>query len=160
MAAALPIGHTAAMPSPSGMAGASAVTVEQINAFLADEIPFSAEMGLTCQSVTPGGATVRFAHEDRWTRPGGIVCGPVLMALADLAAYVAILTRVGIVPMAVTNELKINFLRPAIGHDVHARATVLKLGRKIAYASVDLFEPHAPDRLVGHATTSYVMPDA
>jgi uncharacterized protein (TIGR00369 family) len=153
MAAAGPVGHTAAMQSES------AVTVERINAFLADEIPFCAEMGLTCQAVTAGTATVRFAHDDRWTRPGGIVCGPVLMALADVAAYIAILTRVGIVPMAVTNELKINFLRPAIGHDVLARATVLKLGRRVAYAAVELIEPQAPDRLVGHATTSYMMPD-
>ena len=61
---------------------------------------------------------------------------------------------------AVTNELKMNFLRPAIGHDVLARARLLKIGRRIAYATVELTESHQPDRLVAHATASYVLPDA
>jgi acyl-coenzyme A thioesterase PaaI-like protein len=52
-----------------------------------------------------------------------------------------------------------NFLRPAIGHDVLARATLHKLGRRIAYASVDLTEDHDPNRLVAQATASYVLPE-
>ena len=81
------------------------------------------------------------------------------MALADVAVYVAIFGRAGIVPLAVTNELKMNFLRPAKDGDVLARAELLKMGKRIAYASVDLFMDGAPDRLVAHATSSYVMPE-
>lgn len=101
----------------------------------------------------------RFSYDDRWTRPYEVINGGTLMALADVAVYLAIFGRLGIVPLAVTNELKMNFLRPAIGDDVMARATLLKVGRRIAYASVDVFMDGTPDRLVAHATASYVLPD-
>lgn len=134
------------------------VSVEEINAFLAAELSFCLEMGISCEAVERGRAVVRFAYDERWIRPGEIVCGPVLMAMADAAVYFAIFSEVGIVPLAVTNELKVNFLRPAVGHDVVATAHLHKLGRRVAYASVDLVEPHAPERLVAHATASYVLP--
>jgi acyl-coenzyme A thioesterase PaaI-like protein len=40
-----------------------------------------------------------------------------------------------------------------------SRAELLKAGRRIAYASVDVFMDANPDRLVAHATASYVLPD-
>lgn len=81
------------------------------------------------------------------------------MALADVAVYLAIFGRIGIVPLAVTNELKMNFLRPAMGGDVLARAELMKLGRRVAYSTVDLFMESDPGRIVAHATASYVLPD-
>jgi uncharacterized protein (TIGR00369 family) len=137
---------------------APAVTVAEVNAFLATELPFCAEMNIACHEVGVDVGVTRFAYEDRWTRPGEIVNGGTLMALADVAVYVAIFTRTGIVPLAVTNELKMNFLRPAVGSDVVARAVLHKLGRRVAFASVDVTEVHAPQRLVAHATASYVLP--
>lgn len=134
-----------------------AVTLEEINAFITAEMPFCAEMNITCDHLETDVAVTRFGYEDRWTRPGKIVNGGTLMTLADVAVYVAILTRTGIVPLTVTNELKMNFLRPAVGRDVLARATLLKIGRRIAYASVDVTEDHNAGRLVAHATVSYVL---
>lgn len=101
----------------------------------------------------------RFTYDERWTRPYEVINGGTLMALADVAVYLAIFGKLGIVPLAVTNELKMNFLRPAMGGDVLARAELLKAGRRIAYASVDVFMDANPDRLVAHATASYVLPD-
>ncbi len=137
----------------------SVVTREELDRFLAAELPFCAEMGIHCERVAPDLAVTRFVHEDRWTRPGGIVNGGTLMLLADVAVYLAIFTRTGIVPLAVTNELKMNFLRPAIGRDVLAEARLLKLGRRVAYARVDLHEAGRPERLVAQATSSYILPD-
>ena len=138
---------------------AAAVTVEEVNALFAAQLPFCAEMNIRCDHLRSDVGVTRFRYDHRWTRPGDIVNGGTLMALADVAVYVAIFTRTGIVPLAVTNELKMNFLRPAIGHDVLAKATLHKLGRRIAYASVELAEDHDPERLVAHATASYVLPD-
>ena len=138
-----------------------AVTVDEVNAFLAAELPFFPAMNIGCAEVGPGVGVTRFRYDERWTRPGGIVNGVTLMGLADLAVYVAIFTHHGIVPMAVTNELKMNFLRPAVGRDVVARADLHKLGRRVAYASVALSEAGGDAaRLVAHATASYVLPDA
>lgn len=146
-------------PDRSRLVSTCAVTVDEVNDFLVEQLPFCVEMRITCVSVSRDVAVVRFSYSDRWTRPGGMVCGPVLTALADAAVYFAIFTRLGIVPLAVTNELKANFLRPAIGRDVVASATLHKIGRRVAYASVALTEEHNPDRLIAHATASYVLPD-
>jgi len=146
-------------PTSADPERASAVTVDQVTAFIAENLPFVTEMNIVCDSVAYGQTVMRFEHNERWIRPGGIVSGPVLMTLADVAIYIGIATMVGFVPMAVTNELKTNFLRPAQNQDLLARGTILKLGRKVAYGSIDLYEPSDPSRMIGHATGSYVMPD-
>ena len=135
------------------------VTLEQIQAFNAEMVPFCAEMNIRLEAIEDGVAVSRFAYEARWTRPVDFIAGPILMAMADATFYWALFTKVGIVPLAVTNDLKYNFLRPAIGGDVMCRAEVLKVGRRVAYGTADLYMDGAPDRLVGHATTSYVLPD-
>ena len=136
-----------------------AVTLEEIRAFNAAAVPFCAMMNISCDAIDEGIAIGRFTYDDRWTRPVDFIAGPVQMALADASFYWALFTRVGIVPRAVTNELKYNFLRPAIGGDVLCKAEVLKIGRRVAYGVADVYMDGAPERLVGHATTSYVLPD-
>lgn len=131
----------------------------EIEEFFAAELPFFDSLGFQVDSVGDGLGRVRFVYDEKWTRPYGVINGGTLMALADVATYLALFGRIGIVPLAVTNELKMNFLRPAIGGDVIAAAELLKVGRRIAYATVDLFMADDPDRLIAHATTSYVLPD-
>ncbi|MGH7480433.1 MAG: PaaI family thioesterase, partial [Candidatus Methylomirabilales bacterium] len=97
--------------------------------------------------------------DERWLRPGRYIMGGMLMTLADMAMYCAILSVVGLKPMTVTNEFKINFLRPAVGGDVLARAEVLKAGRRIVYGEIRLFMADDPKKLIGHATSSYIQPD-
>lgn len=133
--------------------------LDEVKAFFARHLPFFDEFGFAIDSIDDGVGVTRFLYHERWTRPYGVINGGTLMALADVAVYVAIFGRAGIVPLAVTNELKMNFLRPAKDGDVLARAELLKMGKRIAYASVDLFMDGAPDRLVAHATSSYVMPE-
>jgi uncharacterized protein (TIGR00369 family) len=82
------------------------------------------------------------------------------MTLADAAIYFAILGQIGLQAMAVTSELKMNFLRPAVGGDVLARAQVLKAGRRIVYGEIHVYMADRPDSLVAHATSSYVLPGA
>ncbi len=134
-------------------------SLEEASAFFDAELPFFDTFGFELVAIEPNLGVVRWRYDDAWTRPYEIVNGGTLMALADVAVYVAVFSRVGIVPLAVTNELKMNFLRPAMGGDVIARAELLKLGRRVAYATVDLFVEDQPDRLVAHATASYVLPD-
>ena len=83
-------------------------TQEQIIAFLAAEFP---QAQGTIRAVGNRGATVSLDIGTAELRPGGTVSGPTLMAVADLALYVAILGEIGIVPLAVTTSMTINFLR-------------------------------------------------
>jgi uncharacterized protein (TIGR00369 family) len=136
-----------------------AVSRDEVNAFFAEAMPFCRELGISCESVGIDEGIARFAYHERWTRPGGFINGGTLMALADVAVYIAVFSAAGITPLALTNELKMNFLRPAIGGDVLARARLRKLGRRVAFADVDVYMEAEPGRLVAHATSSYVMPE-
>jgi len=137
----------------------SDATVEEVNAFALRELPFAVELGIACEALAADEALARWRFSERWLRPVSYVSGPVMMALADAALYFAVFTRGGITPLAVTNELKANFLRPAVERrDLLARARVLKRGRRVIYGLVDVWEEGAPDRLVAQATASYVLP--
>ena len=81
-------------------------------------------------------ASVRLVHHARMLRPGGTVSGPSLMALADLAMWVAVIAQVGPVAMTVTTHLDIDFLRFVGAHDVVADVRLLKLGRRMAVGDV------------------------
>jgi uncharacterized protein (TIGR00369 family) len=137
----------------------SAVDIDDVQSFFSDHLPFFDEFGFSIDSIDDGEAVARFTYDDRWTRPYEIINGGTLMALADVTVYLAIFGRVGIVPLAVTNELKMNFLRPAVGGDVLARAELMKMGRRVAYATVDVFMDDDPERVVAHATASYTLPE-
>lgn len=130
----------------------------ELDRFVDEQAPFVRALGITCEELGRGHAVTRLKADPRWMRPGNIVFGGGLMTLADVAIYYAILGQVGLRTMAVTNELKMNFLRPASGGDVLARARVLKAGRRIAYGEVHLYMADRPDTLIAHATSSYVLP--
>lgn len=138
----------------------SAVDLEEVRSFFPKHLPFFDASGFAIESISDGVAVARFVYDEKWARPYQIINGGTLMALADVAVYMAIFGRIGIVPLAVTNELKMNFLRPAMGGDVLAEASLMKTGRRVAYATADVYVDGDPDRIVAHATASYILPDA
>ena len=139
--------------------GQGMLTKETLEQFIKEQCPLVDEFGITCEELGEGYAVVRMKYDERWLRPGRYIMGGMLMTLADMAIYCAILSVVGLKPMTVTNELKINFLRPAVGGDVLARAEVLKAGRRIVYGEIRLFMADDPKKLIAHATSSYIQPD-
>lgn len=72
-------------------------------------------------------------------RPGGTISGPSLMALADTAMWVALLAMIGREPLSVTSHLDIDFLRKPDPADVVARATLHKIGRRLAVGDVLMY---------------------
>lgn len=103
---------------------------------------------------------LRLKVSDRHLRPGGTVSGPALFGLADVAMYLAILSRIGPVALTVTTNCSIDFMRkPAAGCDVIARARVLKLGRSLAVGDVLLFSEGGAEP-VARAGLTYAIPPA
>lgn len=132
-------------------------TKEEIAAFLVKEFP---QNRCTVQSVGARAAVVRRAIGNDDLRPGGTVSGPVLMGIADVALYVAILGEIGIVPLTVTTSLTVNFLRkPAAGHDVVGDCRLLKVGRALVVGEVLLYSEGVPEP-VAHAVGTYSIPPA
>jgi uncharacterized protein (TIGR00369 family) len=104
-----------------------------------------------------GGCRVRRRHHERSLRPGGTVSGPVMMALADFTLYLAVLSAIGWVPLAVTTNLSINFLKRPGARDLLAEARLFKLGKRLAVGEVDL-RSDGDDDLVAHVTSTYSIP--
>src|SRR4051794_32917807 len=116
--------------SVSVQPGARVATKDEVAAFIAAEFP---QNECTILEVGDFGATVALEVETRDLRPGGTVSGPVLMSVADVALYVAILGEIGIVPLAVTTNMSINFLRkPPAGSRIVGVCKLIKLGRSLA----------------------------
>lgn len=102
-------------------------------------------------------ARARFRVGKKHLRPGDTVSGPTLMALADVAMYAALLGEIGLVPLAVTTNLNINFLRKPAQRDVIGEAKLLKVGKRLAVGEVTLFSEGEPDP-VAHVTCTYSIP--
>jgi len=126
---------------------------------LNERLPFASLMGLEVDEFHNDYVIMRAVYSDRFLRPGGTVSGPIMMGLADAAVYALVLSRIGPVELAVTTQLSINFLRKPEPGDVLARASMLKLGKRLAVADVILYsELLGIERPVAHATATYSIP--
>jgi uncharacterized protein (TIGR00369 family) len=135
-----------------------AVTAEEVNEFLREVGSFVRTNSVVVESVDVGEVVARWAYNPDVLRPGGYISGPTLFSVADLVGWVLCFTTEGITPMAVTWDLHITFLRPAVGGDVIARGRQLKRGRNLIYGEVEMFIDGAEDKPVAHATVTYALP--
>ena len=101
-----------------------------------------------------GGCRLRQRYDRRLLRPGSTLSGATMMALGDFAMYLAVLSAIGWVPLAVTTNLTINFLRKPPARDLIAKARLLKLGKKLAVGEVAIHADGVED-MVAHVTSTY-----
>lgn len=136
------------------------MSVAELEEFLRREFPQAFGPGSSVRIERADGETclVREPFSERMLRPGGTVSGPTLMALADCAMYVVLLSAIGPVGLAVTTNLTINFLRKGqSGQDVLAEARLLKLGKRLAVGEVTLRSGNSSDP-IAHVTATYSIP--
>jgi uncharacterized protein (TIGR00369 family) len=138
---------------------APVLSIGELETFLHTEFPqvFNCASGVSIERVWHGGALVRQAYRQDFIRPGGTISGPTMMALADFAMYVAVLASIGPVPLAVTTNLNINFLRKPGAADLLAEAKLMKLGKRLAVGEVAIRSDGGAD-LVAHVTSTYSIP--
>jgi len=134
----------------------SKVTREQIQELLREyQLDHEGHIGI--EAVGKKSARVRFRVARKHLRPGDTVSGPTLMALADVAMYAALLGEIGLVPLAVTTNLNINFLRKPAQKDVIGEAKLLKVGKQLAVGEVFVYSEGDPEP-VAHVTCTYSIP--
>jgi uncharacterized protein (TIGR00369 family) len=135
------------------------MTLAEVKAFLASEFPQLSQDGPTyeVEAVGYGASRMRLLFHDRHLRPGGTVSGPSMMALADVALYVALLGAIGPVKLAVTTSLTINFLRRPEPRDVVATCRYLKVGRALAVGEAEL-RSDGVDEVIAHVVATYSIP--
>ncbi|MGI9422349.1 MAG: PaaI family thioesterase [Hyphomicrobiaceae bacterium] len=103
-------------------------------------------------------AIVRLPIDAKFIRPGGSVSGPTMFKIADLGAWIAILSKRGPAGVdAVTATLTINFLARPEPADLICKTRLLRLGRRLAMAECQVYSDGRTD-MVAHATCSYAMP--
>jgi acyl-coenzyme A thioesterase PaaI-like protein len=130
-------------------------TKTEITGFLTKEFP---QTKCVVDAVGNRSATIRHEIGISELRPGGTVSGPVLMTVADVALYVAILGEIGIVPLTVTTSLTINFLRkPSADRAIIGVCKLIKLGKSLAVGEVSLYS-EGSEEMVAHVVGTYSIP--
>jgi uncharacterized protein (TIGR00369 family) len=115
-------------------------------------------LGLTMKERDERGATVVMRPRPEFAQEYGVVHGGLLAAVADTAAVYALLPRLAEGEAMTSVEFKVNFLAPADpdGGEIEARATIVKAGRTIRVAQVDVRQAPAgrgPDAVSRHVLT-------
>ncbi len=136
----------------------SAITADEFRQVLREGMPSGSAMPFEVLTLERGRAVLKMPAGARDLRPGGTVAGPLLFAFADLAVYAAVMTVLGKVPLAVTTDATVHFLRrPAAGVLV-ARARLLKEGKRLVVGDVEIAPEGAEDAPVVHAVMTYSVP--
>ena len=131
-----------------------ACTLDELTQVLADTA-FLKPYGFVVRSCAPGECTIVVPYASSLDRPGGMVSGMTIMGAADVAMWLAIMTRRGTTERWVTADMKTAFLSSARQTDIYCGAQVLKLGKKTAYGSAECRD--AGGRLLAHHVISYAL---
>ena len=102
-----------------------------------DAQPFSSMLGTKLASFSEEEAVLEIAVREELLQQNGFVHGGVVSYLADNALTFAGGSALG--PAVLTSEYKINYLRPASGPKLVARATVVYAGKRQAVCRCDVF---------------------
>jgi uncharacterized protein (TIGR00369 family) len=132
------------------------LTKPELEKVLADSI-FVADYRFSVHDYGDGECSIYVPFQEKYVRPGGLVCGPVFMAAADMAMWLAIMTKLGRVEMAVTVEMKTSFLNGAKREDFYCHARTLKFGRRVIFGVAECV--NGTGTLLTHHTFTYARPD-
>lgn len=137
------------------------ITQAELDEIVAASIPWVRDLGLEVEAIGEGTCRARLAYDDRKVRPGGSVAGPMLVALASYAAYVAVLSVAGRVELAAVISQSANFFKGAAG-DVIAEARVLNRGKRLVTTETRLLDadpaPDTPAAQLAQVTATYSLP--
>lgn len=133
--------------------------VGELHDFLAQEFPQVADE-LSVERITEAGLVMRLRMAEKHLRPGGTPGGPAMFLLADVAAYCAILSRIGWRPLVVTSNAGIDFLRkPSAQADLLCEASILKIGKELAVVDARLFSEGRSESIARANLTYFIPPD-
>jgi uncharacterized protein (TIGR00369 family) len=119
--------------------------------------PWVLELDLALLEARAGEVVLALPVSAKHVHQGGVLCGQTMMAAADTAMILAIVTQLGEFRPMTTVQLQTSFLRPVAGDAVMARvvARVLRMGRKLVFGEIHI---HGADgALAAQATTTYTL---
>jgi acyl-coenzyme A thioesterase PaaI-like protein len=146
------------MTTPPTTPSTPPLTAAAINAAVMSSFPGSHHR---CHEIGDGYAISRFEADESCIRPGGYISGPTQFSAADAVLWYAAFVGLGrIEEMALTSELSIRFLRPAIGRIVWARGDIDIVTRRSVVGTVRVWIDDDIDRPTATAQGTYAIPIA
>jgi uncharacterized protein (TIGR00369 family) len=118
-----------------------------------EDVAFTRAYGFRLHAIGDGQCTLEVPFQAHFERPGGIVSGQVFMAAADVAMWLAIMTRLGVRDGSVTAGMTTAFLGAARREPFRCTARVVKLGRRLVYGVAE--SQGAGGRLLAHHFLTY-----
>lgn len=110
-------------------------------------IPFNVSLGLRVESLHEGVAVLRLPYQPTLIGDTGrpALHGGVISMLADTAGGAACSTMLRSADDRLsTVDLRVDYLRPGLPKDVLCRAEVLRMGNRVAVASMSVFSGNVP----------------
>ena len=103
-------------------------------------VPYCARLGIVVEAIALDRARLRVPYKDENSNPGRALHGGVPASTIDIAGVLAAATGFAGRPTfdAGTLDLSVDYLAAAIGEDIVAEAEVLRRGKEIVYADVDV----------------------
>lgn len=146
------------MQSEHGGSKRPVPSLSEINDMVASQFPGSHQ---ECVDIGTDFAVARRIITADELRPGGFISGPTQFGIADAALWYLTFAAIGRVePMALTSELSIRFLRPAIGTVLWARADLETAGRRSVVGTVHIWVDDDEQRPTATAQGTYMLPHA
>ena len=133
------------------------VSVESLQGLLSAWFaPWVQALELRVESFADGEVTLRLPQSDQLSRVGGMLCGQAMMAAADTAMVLALISHFGQFRPCSTVQLSSSFMKPLSGQDALVTARVLRAGKAMAFGEIDL--SGADDgKSVFRASTTYAL---
>ena len=100
--------------------------------------------------------SIKIPKQEMMTRKHGMFNGAMIASLVDVSSGYAAVSHYEDDCYVVTVELKVNYLRPAIGDFLLSKAYVLKGGKKISTIRTEIFAVDENSGKETHAATSLV----
>lgn len=133
------------------------LTVAAADAILAENFaPWVLALGIKADAIGTQSATLRIPFSDQLCRVGGIMCGQALLTGADTAMVIALAAASGGFKPCTTVDLTINYMRPITKADAVLEATVMRLGKTLAFCTCQVREAGS-DKPAAFSTGTYAM---
>ena len=144
--------------TPTSVPGAGApLTAATLQAALAEYFaPWVQALGLEVVAFERGQVTLRLPQNEGLSRVGGMLCGQAMMAAADTAMVLAVMTELGGFRPMTTVQQSTSFLRPLSGQPALVVARVVRAGKTLAFGEIDMAGEH-DGKSACRASTTYAL---
>ncbi|HJO02572.1 MAG TPA: PaaI family thioesterase [Acidobacteriota bacterium] len=118
-----------------------------------DQSPYARALGAELVRSEEGMVEIRLPFREEFLRMGDSdwYHGGVISALADIAGAFAVLTAAG-KESGATIDLRIDYLKPARAGDLNAIGRVVKIGRRICRADMEVRDASSDLVAIGRGT--------